>query len=150
MNGMNVSNAMVVTGSVSSIRSIDCDEIWQITRGGPDVGGAARVFAFAPSPALFQEYRMNWKQKSPEEWWGSYERQFNAELQSLEAEIAVEKLRALVESGRTIALVCFCKDSQYCHRSLVAEFLKDRGFIVEEHQSPRPIDSGIAQVTMFV
>ncbi|MBU4532056.1 MAG: DUF488 family protein [Firmicutes bacterium] len=150
MNSTNGSNAVVITGSVSSIRSIDCDEIWQITRGGPDVGDAARVFAFAPSPALFQEYRNHWRQKDPEEWWGLYVRQFREELHSQEVEIAVEKLHARVESGRTIALVCFCKDSQYCHRSLVAEFLKDRGFIVEEHQSPRPIDSGIAQVTMFV
>lgn len=149
MAGKNDWHPMVVTASISSIRKIDCDAIWQITRGGPDISGTTRVLEFAPSPALFRRYQMDWKQRNPDEWWESYKEQFMAELDSQKVENIIRKLSHMVDAGQRVALVCFCKDSRYCHRSLVAAFLTEKGFSVEEYESRR-VDSGPKQVTMFV
>lgn len=43
---------------------------------------------------------------------------------------ALEKLNEIInldKEGKSIALVCFCKDEDICHRSIIADMLKDNG-----------------------
>lgn len=123
----------VITASVSSLKHLEFDQVWQITRGGPDVKGAVRVFDFAPSTGLFNRYRQEWKNQPAEKWWPFYKQQFEEELRSQDKLGVAEVLRSLVGSGKTVVLACFCKDGTRCHRSLVGRFLTELGFSVEEN-----------------
>jgi uncharacterized protein YeaO (DUF488 family) len=122
----------VITASVSSLRRLEFDHVWQITRGGPDIRGAVRVLDFAPSAGLFARYHQKWKDRPVEEWWSAFELQFDRELRSQGPLAVVEALRSLVQSGKRVALVCWCKDGVHCHRSLVGRFLTELGFSVKE------------------
>ncbi|MHB8127217.1 MAG: DUF488 family protein, N3 subclade [Desulfitobacteriaceae bacterium] len=60
-------------------------------------------------------------------------------LRNLKVEAKTDKklncLRELyrrLRSGTNIVLLCFCKDYNYCHRKLVAEFFKQYEMIAEE------------------
>jgi len=142
----------VITASVSSLKHLEFDQVWQITRGGPDIRGAVRVFDFAPSTGLFNRYHQEWKNRPAEEWWSFYELQFEEELRSRGRLDAVDTLRSLVESGKTVALVCFCKDGTHCHRSLIGRFLMELGFSVEEDdgkQNDSPERERYEQITLF-
>lgn len=122
----------VITAAVSHLKDMECDVVWRITRAGPTIKGVKRVLDFAPSNALFDHYQHEWKGRDPEQWWPLYERRFVKYLADHRNGRTVELLQQLVRSGKTVALVCFCSDSRYCHRSLVARFLRDKGLPVEE------------------
>jgi uncharacterized protein YeaO (DUF488 family) len=126
------SRGYVITASISSLRNIKCDEVWQITRVNNEISGTLWIPELAPSPALFNTYLKEWKGKPADQWWSEYEVKFVDELRSPEKLSKLRKLWRSVESGRTIALVCFCTNSKYCHRSLVGKFLERHGVKVEE------------------
>ena len=58
----------IITASISSIKKLNCDEIWQITRSDKVITGNKWVSELAPDD-LFNQYLHNWKGKPPEEWW---------------------------------------------------------------------------------
>jgi len=41
-------------------------------------------------------------------------------------------LRAITQSGRPVILMCACKEYEHCHRSVVADRLRELGFSVSE------------------
>jgi hypothetical protein len=52
-------------------------ELWQITRGGPELKGTKLVRSLAPSPELFRTYVSRWRNLAPEKWciaWSEYEK----------------------------------------------------------------------------
>ncbi len=137
--GIQCKTGRVIVTAVSHIKEVSCDEVWQIMRGGPDIGGAVRVKALAPGDNLFHQYLNQWKDADPQEWWHLYEEQFIKDLNWG----MIKKLMALVKSGKTIALFCFCRNVDYCHRSIVAKILQEQGAAVEvyepdknQHQAP--------------
>jgi len=131
---MPTSKGYVITASISSIKNIDCDEIWQITRSGKYLDGTVLVKNLSPSPELFNIYINEWKNKAPDYWWPLYEAKFNEELKTEEKLVALRKLWNLVKMGKVITIACFCKDSTYCHRTLVGNFLKKKNITVLEYQ----------------
>ncbi|NLX01726.1 MAG: DUF488 domain-containing protein [Syntrophomonadaceae bacterium] len=140
----------VITASISAIRKLDCDEIWQITRSDKGITGTKWVPELAPGWDLYNQYLNNWKGKPPEEWWPLYEKTFNEELKSEVKLAALRRLWSLVNSGKVIALVCFCPDNTWCHRRLVAKFLEKHGIQTEEYtNSNTSFDESVTQPVLF-
>ena len=46
--------------------------------------------------------------------------------------VELRRIWALVKAGKTIALACTCKEDTYCHRNLIAKFLRTYGTTVLE------------------
>jgi len=128
----------VYTADVSRVQELDrfCAEVWLITRAGRDIPGAMRVRALSPGESLFRDYLEKWRFNPPEQWWPEYRERFNTELQQPEKGPVMQRLHKLLAEGKNVGLVCFCPDYRYCHRTLVGEFLKQRGIAVEEISPP--------------
>ena len=124
--------ATLFTTSVSAIKRTRADEYWLVTRGGGDIAGTVRVKDLAPSPELFQRYASNWKGRPPAEWWTQYETLFRVEMQGEPALAALRRLYRTLNSGRTVALTCYCSDPDHCHRRLLGEFMCVHGVSVVE------------------
>lgn len=139
----------IITADPSSLKNIVYDEVWQITRSGPDITGAIRVRDLSPSPELFNLYYKEWKNKNPEDWWHFYVQKFNKELNTEEKVNALRKLYLKVKAGKVIALICFCSDSRYCHRTLVGEYLIKYGVRVEEYKKAEKSPSEYVQLALF-
>ena len=58
-------------------------------------------------------------------------------MDQLNAVDVIKELNYLVPNvnGKNIALICYEKPSDFCHRHLVAEWLNDNGFKCEEWRS---------------
>jgi uncharacterized protein (DUF488 family) len=54
--------------------------------------------------------------------WRIYEKH----IKTAEAQAALDELIALVKSGKRIALLCYCRDPQTCHRNRVVANVKKR------------------------
>lgn len=55
-------------------------------------------------------------------------------LLNLKPNKVVAELMSMVPLGVDIALICYEKPADFCHRHLVAEWLKDAGFPCEEYR----------------
>lgn len=62
----------------------------------------------------------------------SYTEQYNRYLGTLNPHKIVEDLNALSQ-GKDIALLCYEKPSDFCHRHLVSKWLCDNGYEVSEY-----------------
>jgi len=75
---------------------------------------------------------MEWKKNRDNDY---YIEHFQKEvLDGLDATTVNKELNNLVPNinGKDIALICYEKPSDFCHRHLVAEWLKQNGFQCEE------------------
>ncbi len=54
--------------------------------------------------------------------WRIYEKH----IKRAEAQDALDELIALIRSGKRIALLCYCRDPQACHRSRIVDHVKKR------------------------
>ena len=145
---INNSRGYVITADVSSVKDIICDEVWQITRAGNHIPGTMWVPDLAPGPHLFKRYLHEWKGRPVDEWWDRYKEIFEQELRTAEKLNALRKIQIHVESGKVIALVCYCRDIRYCHRTLVGNFLRQQGVVVEEHKKVKN-NIKVEQLTLF-
>lgn len=140
----------VITADISNINKIECDEVWQITRSGNTISGTIWEPALAPSHQLYKRYLNEWKDGPAEEWWSLYKEIFEKELGTPEKLNALIKLTQLIKAGKVIALVCYCRDSKYCHRTLVSEALQKHGINVEEYVAKKSIyEIDAEQQTLF-
>lgn len=139
----------VITAAISSIKDIVCDEVWQITRSSRNITGAIWMHALAPSPDLYKSFLYEWKDKPGEEWWPIYKELFEQELKAEDKLSALKRLQSLVKSGKVIALVCFCRDSRYSHRTLVGEYLKQHGIRVDEFIKEKSMNNDVEQLAFF-
>lgn len=73
------------------------------------------------------DFFMEWKRTHDNDY---YIRHFNDEVLShLSADDVVEELQYIVPSDKQhIALVCYEKPADFCHRHLVARWLRDNGY----------------------
>lgn len=68
-----------------------------------------------------------------------YTRRYKAEiLAPLDVAAFVEKVRQL-SGGRDVALCCYEKPGEFCHRQLLAEHLRERGMEIEEFVPKEPL-----------
>lgn len=144
------SKGYVITAALSSIRRITCGEIWLITRVNKNIPGVKWVPELAPDRDLYNKYLNDWKGKPGQEWWPEYKKEFELQLQSETRLRALREVWSLVNSGQVIALLCYCAEDTYCHRSIVAEFLRNYDVKVEELVKEIPKkDEDVSQLLLF-
>lgn len=61
----------------------------------------------------------------------TYTKQYKQFLQTLNAKEIVNDLKELSD-GKEVVLLCYEKSSDFCHRYLVSEWLKENGYKCEE------------------
>jgi uncharacterized protein (DUF488 family) len=61
---------------------------------------------------------------------------YDKHLETAEAEAAMEELIGLVRSGQRIALLCYCRNPNACHRSRIAARVKKRTRMAVEDLVP--------------
>ena len=120
--------------TITSIRNVnpnDYDEIWAIVRSFKNKPYYIRqVPELSPSWDLFKKYLSlrdagRWNHESFEQ---IYRPSFVAQITSdIKAQSALDELVEKHNSGKKIALVCFCKDVTLCHRSIISDMLTERG-----------------------
>ena len=81
--------------------------------------------SLAPKWEFFQK----WKENGDNEF---YTRCFKEQVLAKLNPKEVEKLLYWMSAGRDVALVCYEKPGDFCHRHLVAEWLNENGIVVKE------------------
>jgi len=61
---------------------------------------------------------------------------YDKHIKSAEAREALDELMALIKSGKRIALLCYCRDPQTCHRSRIVAQVKKRARVKVEDLVP--------------
>ena len=82
------------------------------------------ILALAP----FQEILLKYKEDHDEKW---YVEAFSQQLALLDPQIAANSIHS--KYGDKVALLCYEKPNQFCHRHLVAEWLSKAGIRCEEY-----------------
>jgi len=62
---------------------------------------------------------------------------YDAHIKTADAREALDELLALIESGKRIALLCYCRDPNACHRSRIAALVKKRARVKVEDLIPQ-------------
>ena len=76
-----------------------------------------------PSASLLARTRQRQK-THPATCWDEYRQQFLTEMRRPDAIEALRRVRAILDSGVTVTLLCYCPDESRCHRSLVRKLLE--------------------------
>lgn len=146
---MSPKKGLLITASIRNIKYLCCDEIWQITRSrqiNPDIRWVPEL---APSKYLYEKFIQEWKGKDPASWWPFYQEIFNRELSQENKKPFLRLLWKKLKSGQKIALVCFCPDHRYCHRTLVAQFFQNYGINTIEYIPETNQNAEIKQPNLF-
>lgn len=66
--------------------------------------------------------------------WETFEKQYKEQMYSNKETVKYINylIEALDEDNNNICLICCEKDNMYCHRRLIAEYMKDLGYQTEE------------------
>lgn len=128
---------MIVTENMRNVRNGNYDQIWAIVQSLKSPGKTLiHVPELSPSLRLFWDYRY-WAQHgiwNADTFENVYKPRFLSQIaEDPAAQAKLDELAALDAAGKRIALVCFCTDAQLCHRTLVAQILRDRGVQVVVH-----------------
>lgn len=106
--------------------------------------GMVHVPELSPSPKLFSTYHTRWKNGhfigaekhiiengKTKTWFDLYELQFIREMEHSEDMInSLIRIEELLNEGINILLVCFCPNLDNCHRKLIGERIKEKGYTV--------------------
>lgn len=125
---MEQNTGKIYTGYFAKVKELEEHGILpiSISRRAPDWYHGLQYKKLAPSYRLL----MNYKYRMHDDM--DYTKQFNSEvLETLDAADVVRELRAMA-GDRDIALLCYEKPSDFCHRQLVAEWLERNGFSCRE------------------
>lgn len=93
----------------------------------PPEGWAGKCFSsLAPHYDFFMQYKKDVK-------FPTFSEHYNAEvLAKLDPSFVGHQLLLMADAGRSPVMVCYEKNPAACHRSLVAAWLRQNGFEVEE------------------
>ena len=81
----------------------------------------------APTQRILSEYKYNGQDEN------LYIQRYKEEILSkLNAEEVVEELSRISGDAENIALVCFERSGAFCHRNIVADWLRENGFACSE------------------
>lgn len=105
------------------------DEVWAVVRSLRSNNGITQVQALSPSWDLFNQYRElrdngNWNANTFKE---IYVPQFLKEMHSKQAKDMLNELSWCDKQNYNICVVCFCKDEELCHRSIIGGLLQGVG-----------------------
>lgn len=97
--------------------------IFLITRSQRKIEGIRPLKGLAPSQNLFNKYLKDWK-NSDVDWFPIYKEQYLEELNySL-----IDSLKAGLDSGKNVTLLCSCGDESPCHRSILKEIFTEMNY----------------------
>lgn len=118
---------MIYTSYFAKLRNIPSDIFPVSIAGKPPISYAnAQYKHLAPK----YEFFMEWKKNHDNDY---YIKHYKAEvLNTLSAKYVVDWLYKL-SGGKDVVLLCYEKPGDFCHRHLVAEWLKENGFDCNEY-----------------
>ena len=124
---------MIYTSYFAKLKELENHNIIPISicAKEPDWYKGLQYKKLAPKYGFFME----WKKNHNNDY---YIEHFQKEvLDGLDAATVIKELNYLVPNvnGKDIALLCYEKSSDFCHRHLVAEWLNQNGFKCEEWRS---------------
>lgn len=90
-----------------------------------DIDGWLRNLA--PGKELLNDYK--YKGISWDEYTKKYLREIN---NSKASQLSIKQIINMINNGKNIYLICYEKSTDNCHRHLLAEILKEKGYEVEE------------------
>lgn len=125
---------MIYTSYFAKLKELENHDIIPISicAKAPDWYKGLQYKKLAPKYGFFME----WKKNHNNDY---YVKRFQSEV--LDKLIVCEvledlfALKSLEDKGKGIALICYEKPSDFCHRHLVAEWLNQNGFKSEEWRS---------------
>lgn len=92
----------------------------------PDGYSGMAFPSLAPSYKIFKQYKDTGDEKT-------FEQMYREEiLARLDAKQCAQQLTLMTEVGRCPALVCYEKAGSFCHRKIVADWLRSAGEEVQE------------------
>lgn len=106
-------------GNVGTLKRCGIHPI-SIARWSPRNWDGDRLIWLAPTPYMVKE-------ASREE----YIRMYKAICQSVNIELLIRQLSAIGD-GKDVALLCYERPGQFCHRHMLAEYLTEHGIPVKE------------------
>ena len=83
---------------------------------------------------------MNYKSDGDTE---KYKQRFMKEILEKQSPVDVVLMLNILSAGKTPCLVCYEKPEDFCHRHLVAEWLKESGFQCEEYENNKNNDKSM-------
>lgn len=119
---------MIYTSYFAKLKSLP-DNIIPISICGkaPDWYTGLQYKKLAPKYNFFME----WKENHDNDY---YIKCFNEQvLNKLDPMKVYQELRSLAKSDK-ICLICYEKPTDFCHRHLVADWLRNQGFDIEEYK----------------
>ena len=117
---------MIYTTYFSKLRNLPPDIVpISITLFPPKNWGGLQYTALAPSPKMLFAFKNGMTEDA-------YRLGYNFILSSLRPDQVVKDLFSLASGAKDIALVCYEKSSDFCHRHLVAEWLNQHGYHAAE------------------
>ena len=124
---------MIYTSYFAKLKELENHNIIPISicAKAPDWYKGLQYKELAPKYGFFMEWKKNHNNNY-------YIEHFQKEvLDGLDAVTVIKELNYLVPNvnGKDIALICYEKPSDFCHRHLVAEWLNQNGFKCEEWRS---------------
>lgn len=87
--------------------------------------GIVNIKALSPSLDLLLKYKNGTYD------WQTYTKEFIEEMTSNMNEVLL-KLKTLLDKGSDITLICYEKDVTFCHRSIIANYFKQLGYVTKE------------------
>ena len=87
----------------------------------------------SPSKELFMKHKRLCSVIDNEQAWAYFVGGFNCEIKTKQyMEEYIDKVRTILDSGKDVTLICYEKDSNRCHRSLLAKYFEALGYNVGE------------------
>lgn len=126
--GQGLNAGKIILCSINSL-DVTADIKLFIARVKPKgIQGWIHVPQLAPSAKLFNQY-IFWRRQGL--WpgkWETYKRQFVTEMKVMDNYLA--RVEQRLNEGKDVALACYCKQVNYCHRKLVGDYFKNKGYKV--------------------
>lgn len=102
-------------------------ELVTINIARKEIKGIVQLYSLAPSWYLVSEFKNNNID------WETYTKYYKHEL-NVRPQVpkVLNAIKYFLNRGIDIQLICFCKSSKHCHRSLVGEIFREWGYEVIE------------------
>lgn len=79
----------------------------------------------SPSELTLKKYKFD-------EDWYEFRRSFKREMKKEPMKEKLKKLEEELKEGKDFCLICYEKEHEYCHRRILGEYFKDKGYNWEE------------------
>lgn len=131
---------MIAIDCINNIKeNNEYDEVWAIVRSfkGSKISNLKQMKELAPSSALFYDFLKESKYKDylfqKDYFKYIYVPRFIAEIGL--SNKSQDILNSLIKTDKNICLVCYCKNEEICHRSIVAGILQHFGVQIKTEEA---------------